>query len=80
MAHPPGSCKVIALTTRRPASARTLAPFWVPPERGLAFPRTRLAGRVEVDVVVLGSGLTASLSAALLAREGLVDDVITEIG
>lgn len=77
MAHPPGSCKVIALTTRRPASARTLAPFWVPPERGLAFPRTRLAGRVDVDVAVVGSGLTASLSAALLAREGLAVALVT---
>lgn len=58
------------MSVPRSPSARTLAPFWVAPGRGLSFERTRLAGRLEVDVVVLGSGLTAALAAAWLARDG----------
>ncbi len=55
-----------------------MAPFWVAPSRGLSFTRTHLSGRLEVDVAVLGGGLTAALSAALLARGGLSVALIAE--
>ena len=55
-----------------------MAPFWVAPDRGLSFARTRLSGRLEVDVAVLGGGLTAALAAALLARAGLAVALLAE--
>ena len=50
------------------------------PARGLAFPRTRLSGRLDVDIIVLGGGLTAGLAAAWLARAGQRLAIVTTGG